>query len=241
MLTLMKTSFFTLRGARRGDAALAGAAMFCAVLFSGCAPFPKVEVAQPITAKPAAAPDHGPANGAIFQTAAYRPLFEDPRPRFIGDILTININENFSSSTQKESSVSKVSTVNGAVTGLQLPVGVLQGLNGLSVGGNSSNTFDGKGLSNAADSVTGAITVTVTSVLANGNLVVSGEKQLGTNREVEFVRFSGVVNPVTIQAGNTVSSAQVADARIEVRGQGQVDEAAVMGFLARFFMSFLPF
>ena len=33
-------------------------------------------------------------NGAIFQPAAYRPLFEDYRARMVGDTLTVNIVEN---------------------------------------------------------------------------------------------------------------------------------------------------
>ena len=209
--------------------------------FTACAPMPKVEVQQPTTAKPVVPARTAQANGAIFQAVAYRPLFEDNRPRFVGDILTINISEKLSASSQKNSSVSKTGNVTAAAPNIQLPVGVLQGLNSMSVNGSSSNTFDGKGSSDAANSFTGTITVTVIDVLANGNLVVSGEKQLGTNREVEFIRFSGVVNPAHILAGNTVSSTQVADARIELRGQGQVDEAAVMGWLGRFFLSFLPF
>ena len=40
-------------------------------------------------------------------------------------------------------------------------------------------------------------------VLANGNLLVSGEKQVGINQGSEFIRFSGVVNPTTILYGNT--------------------------------------
>ena len=60
---------------------------------------------------------------------------------------------------------------------------------------------------------TGAITVTVIDVLPNGNLIVAGEKQIGINQGVEFVRLSGVVDPRFIRAGNVVSSTQVADAR----------------------------
>ena len=210
-------------------------------LITACAPFPKVEVQQPTTAKPAQPARAVQANGAIFQAVAYRPLFEDNRPRFVGDLLTINISEKLSASSQKNSSVAKTGAVTAAAPNIQLPIGVLQGLNSMSVTGSSSNTFDGKGSSDAANSFTGTITVTVIDVLGNGNLVVSGEKQLGTNRDVEFIRFSGVVNPAHILAGNTVSSTQVADARIELRGQGQVDEAAVMGWLGRFFLSFLPF
>ena len=216
-------------------------ALLAALSITACAPLPKVDITHPTTAKPVVAPVVAQANGAIFNAAGYRPMFEDNRPRYVGDILTININEKFAASSKKDSSVAKSGTVTAAAPNIQLPVGVLQGLNSMSVNGSSSNTFSGKGDSNANNSFIGTITVTVIEVLGNGNLVVAGEKQLGTNREVEFIRFSGVVNPAQIMTGNIVASTQVADARIELRGQGQVDEAAVMGWLGRFFLSFLPF
>ena len=78
-------------------------------------------------------------------------------------------------------------------------------------------------------------------VLPNNNLIVSGEKQIGINQGSEFIRFSGVVNPNTIVNGNTVTSTQVADARIEYRGTGYIDEAQTMGWMSRFFLTFLPF
>jgi flagellar L-ring protein precursor FlgH len=81
----------------------------------------------------------------------------------------------------------------------------------------------------------------VIEVLPNNNLIVSGEKQIGINQGSEFIRFSGVVNPNTIVNGNTVTSTQVADARIEYRGTGYIDEAQTMGWMSRFFLTFLPF
>ena len=104
----------------------------------------------------------------------------------------------------------------------------------------SANTLDGKGESASNNDFTGTITVTVIEVLANGNLLVSGEKQVGINQGSEFIRFSGVVNPTAIN-GNTVSSVQVADARLEYRATGYIDEAQQMGWLSRFFLSVLPF
>ena len=212
-----------------------------AFLVTACTPFPKVDVQQPTTAR-AALPVRVPvATGAIFQVAAYRPMFEDPRPRFVGDILTVSINEKLTASQQKNSSASKTGSISTDPINVGLPIGIFQGLKDVSVSGGSSNKFEGKGGTASDNSFTGTITVTVIDVLPNGNLQVSGEKQIGTNREVETIRFSGVVNPVSILAGNVVSSAQVADARIELRGQGAVDEAQVMGWLGRFFLSFLPF
>ena len=210
-------------------------------LLAACAPFPKVEVREPTSARPLPPPRTVQLNGAIYQQAAFRPLFEDNRARFVGDILTININENLSATQEKKSSTSKTGTVTAANPDVKLPIGGSFGANVISVNGASSNTFDGKGSTNSTNAFTGTITVTVVDVLPNGNLVVSGEKQIGNNRQVETVRFSGVVNPLNLVNNNTVSSTQVADARIEMRGQGQVDEAQVMGWLARFFLTFLPF
>jgi flagellar L-ring protein precursor FlgH len=83
--------------------------------------------------------------------------------------------------------------------------------------------------------------VTVIEVLTNGNLSVSGEKQVGIGQNMETLRFSGIVNPSTILNGNTVSSTQVADARLETRGRGAIDQAQTTGWLTRFFMSYWPF
>jgi len=70
---------------------------------------------------------------------------------------------------------------------------------------------------------------------------VSGEKQIAMTQGTEYIRFSGVVHPRTITATNTVLSTQVADARIEYKANGYIDSAQVMGWLARFFLTFLPF
>jgi flagellar L-ring protein precursor FlgH len=70
--------------------------------------------------------------------------------------------------------------------------------------------------------------------------VVSGEKQIGINQGSEFIRLSGVVNPTTILAGNVVSSTTIADARLEYRGTGYIDEAQTMGWMQRVFLSVLP-
>jgi flagellar L-ring protein precursor FlgH len=89
--------------------------------------------------------------------------------------------------------------------------------------------------------VTGTITVTVIEVLPNGNLMVSGEKQIAVNQNTEFIRLSGVVNPVNITAANAVNSTQLADARIESKGKQSMDTAQIISLLSRFFISLVPF
>ncbi|MCC6472585.1 MAG: flagellar basal body L-ring protein FlgH [Burkholderiales bacterium] len=199
----------------------------------------RVPVREPTSAPPAPARALPPANGAIYQSSAFRPLFEDRRARHVGDLLTVLINEKQSASRSASSSVErKDETKAGVPTIAKLPLKALQGI---TVDGSGSSSFEGKGDTAADDAFTGTITVTVIEQLANGNLVVSGEKQIGINRNSQTIRLSGVVNPTTILAGNTVSSTQIADARIDYRGSGAIDDAQVMGWLARFFLTVLPF
>ena len=112
---------------------------------------------------------------------------------------------------------------------------------GATVKGESNNEFEGKGASGSDNTFTGTITLTVIEVLPNGNLFVSGEKQIGINQGSEFVRVSGIVNPINILPGNVVASTLLADARLEYRGTGYVDEAQNMGWLQRLYQVINPF
>lgn len=194
-----------------------------------------------MSARPIVAAAHSaPADGSIYQTGtAFRPLFDDIRARQVGDVLTIVLNENTAASKNADTSAAHNSSTSINVPRiLGVPFKVLQGD---IITGNNATTFEGKGASTANNNFTGTITVTVTELLANGNLQVSGEKQIAINQGEEFIRFSGVVNPSSIAAGNTISSTQVADARIEYKGKGYIDEAQTMPWLSRFFMSVFPF
>jgi len=210
------------------------------LLLSGCGALsPKVDIDTPTTIKPPVQPAAAPTNGAIFQTASYRPLFEDRRARYVGDVLIIQLNEKLNASKKGASTAAREGEV-----GIDIPI--IAGFPGKSfqhgqVSANTENTFDGKGSTESSNVFTGTIAVTVVDVLPNGNLLVGGEKQIGIEHNTETLRFTGVVDPRTIQTGNVVSSTQVADARIDYRSAGYIGEAQVMGWLARFFLSFMPF
>jgi flagellar L-ring protein precursor FlgH len=191
-----------------------------------------------VAAAPVAAPAPAPANGSIFQAAAYRPMFEDYRARLPGDTLTINIVEKINASQSSTSSVDKGGTVSAGLSAfpfLKAPT-----LAKLNAAGTSSNAFEGTGTTESINQFSGTITATVTGVLPNGHLLVVGEKQIGVNANVDVLRFSGQVDPRAIRNGNAVPSAQVANVRLEQRSNGQQGEAQVIGWLARFFLSVLP-
>ncbi|MFC5303326.1 flagellar basal body L-ring protein FlgH [Azospira restricta] len=213
-------------------------ALLAAVL-AGCQSVPPTNVHQPMTARPTPRAENPYANGSIFNAGSARPLFEDRRARYVGDTLTISIVENTSASTSSSSSANRTSSISASVPTITgLPGRNFQGM-GLSA--ETENDFAGKGAAAAKNVFTGAITVTVIEVLENGNLLVSGEKQVAIGHGQEYIRLSGVVNPSFIAADNTIASSRVADARVEYKESGYISEAQVMGWLARFFLSFLPF
>jgi flagellar L-ring protein precursor FlgH len=61
-------------------------------LLSACAT-PAPIVHQPVSMTAQTAKPMREVNGAIFQSASYRPMYEDNRARMVGDVLTINISE----------------------------------------------------------------------------------------------------------------------------------------------------
>lgn len=220
---------------------------------SGCATVPSTNVHQPMSVRPSPMPDRVASNGAIYRANYPQPLFEDRRARNVGDVLTINIIEKTSTSKNVSSTAARTSSVaETAATPTILGYtpdpsklwlnGITRGTNfDTSVSASGAQKFEGKGDSAQKNDFSGTITVTVIDVLPNGNLLVSGEKQMGINEGTEYVRFSGVVSPVMISSSNTVLSTQVADARIEFKGRGEIDSAQAMGWLTRFFLSVLPF
>lgn len=219
------------------------AALVALAVLAGCGTIndyrvPPVDVGAP---PPVTAPATAPAahsNGAIYQAAAYRPLFEDHRARLPGDTLTVTIVEKVSATQKSTSTVDRNGSLGGSVTAL--PGISNNALRRATIGGSSANAFDGKGTTESSNDFSGTITVLVTGVLPNGHLMVQGEKQIGVNANVDVLRFSGQVDPRAIRPGNNVPSTQIANVRVEQRSRGQQADAQVMGLLSRFFLSVMP-
>ncbi len=210
-------------------------AFAAALALAGCASTPSSIVKQPTSVRPMLADSGMPSEGAIYNANTFRPMFEDRRARHIGDVLTVSIAEKTAANKTGASTGNKSGSAN-----FTMPA-PLAGKFGASVGTSSGLKYADGDTQTASNAFTGTIGVTVSEVLPNGNLIVVGEKQIAMNKGIEFIRFSGMVNPDTIQAGNTVSSTQVADARVEYRTNSQIDRAEFTSMMSRFFQSMLPF
>lgn len=216
-------------------------AMLSALLFTACAHNVQVRPGQaawqpavPAVVQPAAA-----TPGAIFQSGRGNSLFVDHRAMQAGDIVTVNLVERTDASKQSTTTTAKENS-------LSVPTATLFG-GPLSVKGrdlfdntfSSDQEFKGQGQSSQSNRLSGSITVTVSEVLANGNLRVQGEKWVTLNQGEEFIRLAGTIRPVDIAPDNSVPSWKVADARITYSGKGALNDANAMGWLARMFQSVL--
>jgi flagellar L-ring protein FlgH len=219
-------------------------AVICAALFAalaGCEqlnPRPPVDIATPIYATPVAYVAPPISNGSIFQSTQYRPLFEDHRARLVGDSITVQIVEKISATQKSTSSIDKSGKLAASVTAL--PGLSANSFNRASAAGSTAISSAGTGSTENTNDFSGTITAVVTAVLPNGHLVVAGEKQIGVNHNVDVLRFSGQVDPIMIQSGNVIPSANIANVRIEQRGRGAQAEAQGTGWLSRFFLNVLP-
>jgi flagellar L-ring protein FlgH len=216
------------------------AVLLLALAASACSylgPHVKVGDTTPALPAPAGSPNAAPT-GSIFAAAAYRPLFEDHRARLVGDTLTVQIVEKVSATATSKSSVEKTGNLTGNISAI--PGISPNAFRRATAEASSNSTSEGSGSTENSSDFSGTITVVVKQVLANGHLVVAGEKQIGVNQNVDVLRFSGQVDPRAIQAGNTVQSAALANVRLEQRGRGAAAEAQAMGWLQRVFLNLMP-
>ncbi len=209
------------------------------VAFAGCIVQPAVpdySATWPQEPEPAQT-----TSGAIFSVGHDVPLFENTIAHRIGDTVTIRLVESTNASKSSSTATKKNSSVDvAAPTGIGTQV-TLQGAP-IGLGLDNKTAFNGSGTSAQSNKLDGQITVTVAKRLANGNLLVRGQKWLTLNQGSEFVRVQGIIRPADIDPDNSVPSYRVADAVISYGGQGSLADANAPGLLARFFNSkWMPF
>jgi len=207
---------------------------------TGCASAPLAPVAEP---RPLVIPAPSvPVEGSIYAGAGSLALFEDQKARRVGDVLTVLLVERTDAKKQASTNTSKETEVSvSGPTLLGRPVTV-NGVPIFDASLSADRNFTGSGDSSQSNQLSGSVSVIVTQVLANGNLVISGQKQLQINQGFETVSIDGIVRPADILASNSVTSDRVADARISYAGSGALADSNAQGWLARFFTSpWFPF
>ena len=197
---------------------------------------------DPVAGDPAWAPIHpknqpehyAAATGSLFSVAHVKNLYDDSKPRGLGDIVTVLMDENTKAAKSADADLSKSN--DSSLDPVMLGGNALNiGQYDLSYELKNDNSFNGNASANQSNSISGSITVEVIEVLANGNLVIRGEKWLTLNTGDEYIRLSGTIRPDDIDFDNTIASTRISNARIRYSGTGTNQDMQEPGFLARFF------
>ncbi|MHB1667297.1 MAG: flagellar basal body L-ring protein FlgH [Thiomonas sp.] len=215
-----------------------------ALLLGACADMPGHMADEqlkplPVPAMPEAMNAHT-ANGSIWQPGTNVTLFEDTRAHRVGDLITVLIQENANATKSTNTTINKSDSVSAGLTSFFGVVPTL-GAYSPSIGATSAQKFGGNGATAQSNTFTTTLQATVVQVMSNGNLEISGQKEVMLNGGHEFVRVVGVVRAADVSPQNTVSSTQIANARVEYSGNGSVYAAAKVPWLTSFFLSLWPF
>jgi flagellar L-ring protein precursor FlgH len=113
--------------------------------------------------------------------------------------------------------------------------------NNLSAALQSGRKFDGTANTTIDRKFTDRMTVVVTEVLPNGNLVVEGGRQFQQHRETRVLHVSGVIRPADIGGDNSVQSGFIADLRMRYDGKGPESNSMNQGWGGRLMNIVWPF
>jgi len=175
--------------------------------------------------------------GSLFNVNYTNNIYSDAKARRVGDIISVILSESTQAKKNAKTELKKEDAATlSPITGLNAAPITISGQS-LALGLSQKNNFKGDSKSDQGNSLSGNISVNVTRVLPNGNLMIRGEKWMTLNNGNEYIRLTGVIRDTDISADNTILSGKVANARIQYSGTGTFAEVQKQGWLSRFFNS----
>jgi len=179
------------------------------------------EYVQRVSAKAAAQP---PATvGSLWtDSGKFANLVTDYKASRVGDLVTISVAQNLSASSTGNVSTNRSFSANSGITALPGQLKTTGVANLFSP--NSTQVLAGKAQATSQTSLSTTLTGRVAAVLPTGTLVVEAERQITMNNQHETVILRGLVRPGDLDAANTVTSNNVGDLEVEVKGKGIISE-----------------
>lgn len=176
-------------------------------------------------------------------------LFADTKAKQLGDIVTIQLEENFESINSATTGVSKESEIDLEVTNiLGMPddygmtnfLGMGEPFEPRVAAATSRNT-NGAGRTTRGGSMTGTMAVVIKEELPNGIFRIEGQRKVSVNNEDQMMVLTGMIRRVDIGSNNTISSSNIANATISYSGKGVISDEQNVGWLMRIFAWIWPF
>lgn len=163
----------------------------------------------------------------------------------VGDIITVIVEETINARTQANTDTKKESEIQSEaaagensfitdalkVAATKLPVWHIE----------AENEHRTTGKTQRTNTLTTTISCTVKEVYDNNNARIEGSKRVTVNREDSEILVTGTIRARDVSSTNTISSDQVADAVIQLKGRGDLWNNQRRGLLTRLLDWFSPF
>ena len=220
--------------------------MFALMMVSACSVLPPQPLAhsagfepvQPLEKQAERVP-----TGGIYVSRQSDSWFGRGRNFQVGDVITVLLNESTQAARTQGSDLKRESSNTALNTAFSPKWGGQMGnilSNPVNLGSSVTKSV-GTGKADQEASLTGSVAVSVVSVMANGNLVLRGEKQVALTEGAETIQVSGIIRPEDVSAVNTVQSRRLANAQISYRGSGDLASTAKAGWGTSALMKLWPF
>lgn len=192
-------------------------------------------------------PVNNPAS--LFEAGQSDFLFDDNRANKVGDIVMVNVTETTTGKHKADTTATKENTntygvTSGAKSGIYntlagIVPGALVGSAGL--GTESASSLKSTGETKQESTLTATVATRVIRMLPGKVMQVEGARQVRINDETQILVVRGLVRQRDINSTNTVPSTALADARIEVYGQGSLSDKQRAGWLSRLIDNIWPY
>ncbi len=149
-------------------------------------------------------------------------LVADYKASRVGDLVTISINQNLSSTNTGNVATNRAFSASSGITALGGHISTSGVANLFSP--TSTQALTGKAQATSTTALSTTLTGRVAAVLPTGTLVVEAERQVAMNDQRETVILRGLVRHGDLDATNTVASNSVGNLEVEVKGKGVISE-----------------
>lgn len=231
----MKTSIFTL--------------VALMMVMVGCAPKNEPHP-MPILTQPMVVEQNPAENpGSLYDPNQSEFLFEDNRARRVGDIVLVTVKETSKSKLKADTTANRNTTTNMGVTAFpsggglnNIPGAAALGAKpGMSIQAGAQNNFTGDGETNHESDIEATVATRIVRRLPGSLFQVEGARRIRVNNETQILVVRGLIRQRDIGADNQIPSQKLAEAQIEIYGQGVLTDKQRPGWLSRILDNIFPF
>ncbi len=177
--------------------------------------------------------------GSLFG-AQQTGFFSDIKPRAVGDVLIVRVDERDSALHDSSTRLGRDSSLELGISGEIAEMVPGMELSNL-LGANSSSSLNGSGSIQRRGRVQAMLPVRVKQLLPNGDLYVEGTKVVIVGNEERQLYLSGIVRSPDVRPDGSVLSSRIADAEIAYTGFGDASDQQEVGWLSKVLSWIWPF